>query len=467
MPDPAFESFQQPIGVLPPDPREIRRRGDRRSRRTAIATVVGAAAVVAAVVAPVAALTSDNDRPTPPSNTTTPTPSPTPSGLWKLSIPDDFPLGDGIPMPGEASAGMQRGKGSAVPPCGDTVSSLGQSAGWTDVATATNADVVDAVDGTDSRVLALYANGADAKQVLASIAQMYDACPPGQPGVGPEVAQRIGDGNAWVLTLVATDLPVGQIVTVERVGNALLVQHDSLKVSYPGGTDAQLADIRGGQKHVVAAMCIFAADPCAGPPPAAQTSTPGSDDPVSGEPSVAHVDEIPADFPIDAAHEDPGSDGEVHPPSDEGDPVLFDPCGLEAFAVPSQDRIFFQVVGPEYGDTRELRTYPSAGDAVRQMERLRSAVSGCPTDPSSDPGGAAIWDTHTVDTGYDSFAAAQTYEQGLGGGVWVFTRVGRSILAMVEGGEFSRDSAWDRLPNMLDRTRRITPSMCLFTDAGC
>jgi hypothetical protein len=161
------------------------------------------------------------------------------------------------------------------------------------------------------------------------------------------------------------------------------------------------------------------------------------------------------------------ADGEVHPPSAEGDPVLFEPCGREAFDVGSRDQLFFQVVGPEYGDTRELRTYPSADQAVRQMEKLRAAVAACPHDPSSDPASAASWRTHSVDTGYDSFAAAQTYDQGLGGGVWLFTRVGRSILALVGGGEFATDTVWDALPPEVDRTCRIAPSMCPFTEAGC
>lgn len=78
-----------------------------------------------------------------------------------------------------------------------------------------------------------------------------------------------------------------------------------------------------------------------------------------------------------------------------------------------------------------------------------------------------VWTVEDAATGYDSFAATQTYEQGLGGGVWVFTRVGRSVLALVEGGEFSPETVRARTPAMVDRAKQIAPSMCTFTEAGC
>ncbi|MGY2873836.1 hypothetical protein ACVW00_001026 [Marmoricola sp. URHA0025 HA25] len=462
MSDPMFRSFSQPLEVTPPDASEVRLRGERRARRTTIATVVGAVVLVLAVVAPVAALTNGDKKATPP---ILPSPSQTQKadGAWVRKVPDGFPLGDGIPMPGEASAATEHDKGLPLMTCRDGQSSLGQSAGWVDVATATNQGVVDPADGVDSRLLALYASGSDAEQAQAHIAAMYGECTPGAPGVGPQVAQRIGDGDAWVLTVADSSSPVAQLVTVERVGNALLVQQDLLRPANVRSFEEQLADVRAGQAQVVAAMCVFAAEPCTAPPP--DVATP--DAPTTSSPPVSHVDEIPAAFPIDVAYQDPGSEGQVHAPSAEGDPVLLQPCGVEAFAAPSQDQLFFQVTGPEYADTRELRTYPSADDAVAQMEQLRAAVADCPDGTTSDPATATIWSAEFVDTGYDSFAVAQTYEQGLGGGVWVFTRVGRSILALVEGGEFSAETARVRLPAVAKRAKQIAPSMCVFTEGGC
>jgi hypothetical protein len=229
---------------------------------------------------------------------------------------------------------------------------------------------------------------------------------------------------------------------------------------------APVAALTGGDDKSVPPLIIPTTTPDTAPPPPTETSRP--EPPTSTQTSGAHADRIPADFPIDVAYTDPGGDGEVHPPSGQGQPVLLDPCGSEAFAMPSQDRLHFQVTAPEYADTRELRTYPSADDAVRQMQRLRTAVAGCPRDASSgDPANASVWATYPADTGYDSFAVTQTYEQGLGGGVWVFTRVGRSILGLVEGGEFSSETARVRLPAMVERAKQIAPSMCLFTVAGC
>jgi hypothetical protein len=269
MPDPLFESLRRPAPVTPPDTSVIRRRGEQRKRRTTIAAVAGAVLVVVALVAPVAALTRGDDKTTPP---ILPSPTRTADATWAHTIPADFPLGDGIPMPGEASAQMEHGTGLPLLPCQDGQSSLGQSAGWSDVARATNADAVDPADGIESRVLALYASDTDAEQVVTGIGQMYAACP-SRSEPGAEVVERIGD-RAWLLTVVGTDKPVGQIVTVAQVGNAVLVQQDALDASHPGGTDAQLADIRAGQEHVVAAMCAFAADPCSAPPPATNTAVP-------------------------------------------------------------------------------------------------------------------------------------------------------------------------------------------------
>jgi hypothetical protein len=252
---------------------------------------------------------------------------------------------------------------------------------------------------------------------------------------------------------------VPDLVTIELVGNALLVQRDSLRPPDVRSTNLQLADVRAGQKNVVAAMCIFAADPCpsTGPSPSKSAGASG--------PQVA---EIPADFPIDVDHFEPGGDGHVGTPSRDAAGVVFEPCGTDAFAVPPRDRLAFEVTAPETSDTRELRTYASADEAVKQLEQLRAAVADCPRrSPSAEAGGPATWSGREVDTGYDSFAAAMTYDEGPGGGIWLFTRVGRSVLVVSMGGEFAGDTVWDTLPQLRTITGKIVPSMCLFTEAGC
>lgn len=464
MPDPIFESFRQPVEVVPPEVGEIRRRGERRRRRTAIATVVGAVVAVAAVIVPVAALTGgESSAPpiTPMTPSPTPTSSPTTSGVWQLTVPENFPLGDGLPMPGEATAPVRHDEGTTVAVCGGEVWSAEEPVPWTDVATATNADDVDPADGADSRTLALYPDAETAKQTLSGLEHALDVCPATTGGDPAGTADRVGDADAWVLRLSAVSRPVGQLVTFTRVGNALLVQTDDVAdVAALEQVEEQLGYVRAGQAAVVEAMCVFAADPCASSDPSAGQENPD-------DPTVAHVDEIPSSFPIDAAYDDPGSDGEVSTPSQDGDGVIVDPCGADALTVPEQDRLAFQVTYPEGVDARELRTYPTADDAVTQMERLRAAIAACPRQDASEPDNAASWTPQDVDTGYDSFAAAMTYDQGLGGGAWLFTRVGRSVLAVAVGGEFSRESVWDALPTLVDRTSRIAPGMCLFTNAGC
>jgi hypothetical protein len=452
MPDPIFESFQERVELSPPDPREIRRRGDRRRRRTAIATVAGAVVAVAAVIAPVAALTRGDDGPPPPAIT----PTSTPTGRWLLTVPENFPLGHGVPMPGEATAPVHQDEGTTLTACGSEIWSADRPEPWADVATATNADAVDAADGTDSRTLALYPDAATAKRVLADAADALDACPAQEAGGNGETVERVGNGNAWVVDRSESG---GELFFAVRVGNALLLQRDGFGAAGPGNLDEELTFFRENQATVLEAMCIFAADPCPGSAPSA-TQQPT-------DPPVAHVDEIPDTFPIDVAHFDPGSDGHVGTPSQDAGGVILELCDADGFTMRPQDRLAFQVTWPEGADTRELRTYPSADDAVTQMQRLRSAVAGCPRQNPSDPGNASSWTTRDVDTGYDSVAVAMTYDQGLGGGVWLFTRVGRSILAVAQGGEYASDNVWDALPPLVDRTNRITPSMCLFTEAGC
>jgi hypothetical protein len=266
-----FDSLRRPAPVTPPDLAVIRRRGEQRSRRTAIAAVVGAVAVVVAIAVPAAVLAGGDDKSSPP---ILPSPTPTHAATgWVRTIPDDFPLGAGIPMPGEASAGMEHGQGTPLQPCRNGQSTLGQT-GWADVATATNAGAVDPADGADRRTLALYGDAQGAKDALDSVAQMYAACPPGQTGPAPIAAESVGEGNAWVITLEATNSPVAQLVSIVRVGNALLVQQDSLRPQDVRSHEQQLADVRAGQAPVVAAMCIFAADPCASPPAVTGAATP-------------------------------------------------------------------------------------------------------------------------------------------------------------------------------------------------
>jgi hypothetical protein len=257
MPDPIFDSLRDPAPVVPPDVSVIQRRGEQRKRRTAIATVVGVVAVAAAIVVPLAALTG-GDKAAPPVDR--PTPTRTVDGDWVRAIPAGFPLGAGIPMPGEATAQTEHGTGTPLQPCADGQSSLGQ-AGWTDVATATNRGAVDPSDGIDSRLLALYADDASAREALDSIARMYAACP-GSGGGVPVSAEPLSDGSAWLLTFEEGSKSAGVLVTATRVGNALLVQQDALRRNDERSRDQQLADVRSGQAQVVAAMCVFAEAGC-------------------------------------------------------------------------------------------------------------------------------------------------------------------------------------------------------------
>ena len=54
-----------------------------------------------------------------------------------------------------------------------------------------------------------------------------------------------------------------------------------------------------------------------------------------------------------------------------------------------------------------------------------------------------------------------------GGAVFVFTQVGRAILAVEDGGEWTRDSAVRGARDLERADRDLVARLCLFRDAGC
>ena len=110
--------------------------------------------------------------------------------------------------------------------------------------------------------------------------------------------------------------------------------------------------------------------------------------------------------------------------------------------------------------------YDTADEAVEVVAGLRDAVSACP-DQEVEGGSTQVITSLPGDTGYDTVTFAVTYTEGLGGGVYQFTRVGRAVLATYDGGEWGPDSIASGAATATKLTGRITPAMCTFTDAGC
>ena len=187
-------------------------------------------------------------------------------------------------------------------------------------------------------------------------------------------------------------------------------------------------------------------------------------------PSAAGVDGVPLDWDLVDMR---GDGGKIYGPGPEArgaDEVS--PCDEVVWPEAGVDRSAVTTTGPEFVESRELVELASADEAVAAMERIRSAIAACPTeinelDPTSNPEQA--WEVLPADTGYDSVTFSLTYTDGLPGGtIWQLTRVGRAILAVSTGGEYSGgDSASFAAERLTEITDRMTPAMCAFTEAGC
>jgi hypothetical protein len=195
-------------------------------------------------------------------------------------------------------------------------------------------------------------------------------------------------------------------------------------------------------------------------PTEAPTVSPSAPDPAGGT--------IPDDFPLDLDQEAmEGDGGEMLGPSAEA-PGLRDLtlCGTSIWTVEPLERLASTATGPEYADSRELRVYPTADDAAKQVADVRSLVAGCPEE-QVDGGGILVHAPIDADTGYDSVTWGDTYTEGLGGGPVQVVRVGRAVLAVARGGEFAPETLPAGVAEVTDRTAAIAPAMCAFTETGC
>lgn len=184
---------------------------------------------------------------------------------------------------------------------------------------------------------------------------------------------------------------------------------------------------------------------------------------------------IPAGFPIAWDAIDMTDDGgELLGPGPRAPGVLeVSPCEQAVWPVAGDERLAFRTTGPEFEESRELVVLASAEEAVTAMAGVRSALADCPTeinelDPTSSQEQA--WDLLEARTGYeDSVTFSMTYTDGMPGGqIWQLTRVGRAIIAVGTGGEYSRGrSTRFAARRLTGLTAHLTPRMCAFTEAGC
>lgn len=443
--------------VTPPPPQAVRRRGDHLRRRRTAAVSLGAAAAVAVVAVGGTLLVGGPDAapPLPPADSPSGESSPTPppeSGTPPTRIPAGFPLDAGLAgAVVSGAAGM-----AALDYCGTTplaglepvdVRTAGAHGGETAItrtlyllespraAQAARTALTEAARDCSKSG----ADGRDSGDVVVHAA--VDSWP------GSTITEDFAHG-------AATTEPSVEVVHAVDRGAALLVT--STFGSWSGDLDTGVAQTREEIRPVVEAMAVFgdAGEPSGEPADPPATELPEGSD-------------IPAGFPLDLDHLDlTGDGGELLGPGPEVRGLEDEQvCAAGLWKLPGTDRLAFVSTGPEYSDVRELRTFATADDAAAQMAQLRSSFAGC--DREVRDGTTIVWTTYEEDTGYDSFTFSATVEGSLGGGVFQVTRVGRAVLAMAVGAEWSPETAPDGARDLTAVTRQVAAEMCLFTEAGC
>ena len=469
-----FATGGTPVTPLPAA--EVRRRGDRlRRRRNTLLAVASAVAVAAVIVTPLA-LAGDNDRAgrDPGFSTRTPTPSPAPTasttvevdGAWLAGIPADFPLAAGYPARnGDGTPVEVTEVGGSLPLmlCGREV--------------ATDGAVLDAAqaaytapEDARSRDLVLYESGDAARLALTTVRSSLEGCAEETIGdtdqVRAEFPYDAGDDSFGWTERYRTDgafdsgLTVYQVV---RVGNGLLLATTYGEGGGPGDpvdpvdpVDKVARATATDADPVVEAMNLFAEHPDA------VSAPPDPED----LPRATTSDGIPAGFPVDRDLVAPEGDPVDGPSATAAGVPGTELCGSPVWPSGGSARLAATATGPELRDSRELVLYDTAEESVEVLTGLRDAVAACPNQ-EVEGGSTQVITSLPGTTGHDTVTFAITYTEGLGGGVYQFTRVGRAVLATYDGGEWGPDSISTGAADATALTGRITPAMCTFAADGC
>lgn len=255
-----FESFKAAMTTdLRPLPApEVRRRGDRlRRRNTALAVAGGTIAAVAAIGVPVALL---QGGPTDGDSGLLATQGPdTDAVAWRTDVPEDFPVTGGFPGP-EAGGRTTTGpyQAQAVGPCAGPA--------W-DVSAALDslaAVYQDPSEGGLDRVIAVFADDEQAAARLAELEDAVGACEPqGRPAVSAVLLPSDLGEESVVFVNRYDQTGEGILHQAVRVGNAVLYSTSTFLGAGDPAVVEQTRELEQDRSAgVVAAMCLFAADPC-------------------------------------------------------------------------------------------------------------------------------------------------------------------------------------------------------------
>lgn len=203
-------------------------------------------------------------------------------------------------------------------------------------------------------------------------------------------------------------------------------------------------------------------------PASAPTST---RNPATNPTTSPNASGIPDDFPL---AEGLVADGDitVTTPRRDVKGIGLDPtCWGRVWPGAAVDRLVVEQVGPELGLTRELAVYPDAATATAVVEQVRADAARCHRLPATSESAAMdvtpLGHDDTGDVGATtSFAETMAGGQP-GGSLFILTRVGRAVLAVEHGGEWTRGTADLGARDLQRADRDLVDRLCLFSGPGC
>ena len=465
---------------------EIRERGDRIRRRTHVLVAGGSALAVAAVAVPVFALAGGGGKAEtvdPADRTTLSAADLMTDAETEYTAPDEP---DGADW--HATDTLEDDEITRFSPCVEApLSSLGASAVLQRAFGMRGPDGRAAPDNWMTETIAEFDDEAAAREAYDAVAHQVVGCQGIYPGEetfslsGPTTVDPGVDGEAEVYLTMHRPVPEevepsGEFGYFMETG--LVVTGDRLSVitSVVVGMDYNFMDGTPVERMIPAAAELLLPGGDAPPATASETApsateTSSTDRPDEGTGATA----IPDGFPLASYPGEPpsrGPDTEIAGPGP--DVAGVNPenlCGVGngilSYQPRGTDRLGYSVSEPEGYDGRTLLAFPTAQDAIDEIELLREQLASCDRDRLEGTSEDRVWRTFEADTGYDAVTFGYTYDGPPGGALYTVVRVGNGVLALSWGGEYTAETLEDAVGGQLDTVGLITPEMCVFTEAGC
>ena len=377
------------------------------------------------------------------------------------SIPDDFPLSDGMGGPEDEIPTSRTGTGLRdLELCGTAPL---RGLGVRDRLVADNSGG----EALDTRELLLLGSPEEANELAQRFTDLPTSCDAPSVRQGfetlTEVRASAFGSRPPAATLVQTyeqrgdPVPGAMVIHVVPVGTALLVTM----------TYGEWADVSAGVsastdllRDVVGELDMFAGDPTTG-----------------GGPVVERAP-IPDDFPLlagwpeDSAAE-AGADNGRHGPTRTADPVVLRACG-EPWPEPDHlDRLRADWVDAEDYRTRQLTVYGGDDAASAAIAGMVAHLQACPSEAAGDDGFATTREVRPASLGDEAWAVLErdTFDgsPSIFGESSLVVRVGRAVLVVRHGGHagYPSGDGRDQVEAMGSQAARPIATMCVFTKTGC